>query len=70
MKLEWSNTPGFPHTFCRTWLRLEKQRGKLGMTWRLKVQGVIIALLVLGALAMAAGAQWTDGGGDFAFFGF
>ncbi len=30
------------------------------MTWRLKVQGVIIALLVLGALAMAAGAQWTD----------
>ena len=40
------------------------------MTWRLKVQGVIIALLVLGALAMAAGAQWTDGSADFAFFGF
>ena len=69
MKLEWSNTPGFPHTLCRTWLILEKQRGKLGMTWRLKVQGVIIALLVLGALAMAAGAQWTDDGFS-AFFGF
>jgi len=30
------------------------------MTWRLKVQTVIIALLVLGALAVAAGAQYTD----------
>jgi hypothetical protein len=38
------------------------------MTWRLKVQGVIIALLVLGAIAVASGAQWTDDG--FRFFGF
>ena len=30
------------------------------MTWRLKVQGVVFALVVLGALALATGAQWTD----------
>ncbi len=36
------------------------------MTWRFKVQGVVIAVLVLGALALAAGAQWTDSG----FLGF
>ena len=40
--------------------QLEKQRGKLGMTWRFKVQGVVIAILVLAALAMAVGAQYTD----------
>ena len=39
------------------------------MTWRIKVQGVIIALLLLGALATAAGAQWTDGGDFASFFG-
>jgi hypothetical protein len=55
--------PGLPHTFSRTWQILEKQRGKLGMTWRFKVQGVIIALLVLGALAVASGASWVDDGG-------
>jgi hypothetical protein len=31
------------------------------MTWRQKVQGVVLAVLVLGALAMSAGAGWTDG---------
>ncbi len=30
------------------------------MTWRFKIQGVVVALLVLGALALAAGAQWVD----------
>jgi hypothetical protein len=30
------------------------------MTWRLRVQGVVIAVLVLGALAVASGATWTD----------
>jgi hypothetical protein len=30
------------------------------MTWRLRVQGVVIAILVLGALAAASGATWTD----------
>ena len=31
------------------------------MTWRQKVQGVIFAVVVLGALAMSAGAGWLDG---------
>jgi hypothetical protein len=30
------------------------------MTWRFKVQGVLIAILVLAALAMAVGAQYVD----------
>jgi hypothetical protein len=30
------------------------------MTWRFKVQGVVIAILILGALALAAGATWVD----------
>jgi len=30
------------------------------MTWRQKVQGVAFAVLVLGALAMSAGAGWLD----------
>lgn len=30
------------------------------MTWRFKVQGVVITILVLGALALAAGASWVD----------
>ena len=30
------------------------------MTWRLKVQGVVFAVLVLVALALAVGASWTD----------
>ena len=38
------------------------------MTWRLKVQGVVIAVLILGALALAAGATWVDGYTDASFF--
>jgi len=30
------------------------------MTWRFRVQGAVFSLLVLGALALAAGAQWVD----------
>ena len=30
------------------------------MTWRLKFQGVVFALVVLAALAIAAGAGWVD----------
>jgi hypothetical protein len=39
------------------------------MTWRFKVQGVVIALLVLGALAVASGASWIEDGwlGGFGF---
>lgn len=44
----------------RTWHKLEKQRGKLGMTWRLKVQGVVLAIVILGTLALAAGADWIN----------
>ena len=44
----------------RTWHKLGKQRGKLGMTWRLKVQGVVLAVATLGALALAAGADWIN----------
>jgi hypothetical protein len=40
--------------------QLEKQRGKLGMTWRLKVQGVVIVVLVLVSLALSMGAAWID----------
>ena len=38
------------------------------MTWRFKVQGVVITILVLGALAVAAGAQWIDSS-DFGWLG-
>ncbi len=30
------------------------------MTWRLKVQGIVFTLVVLGALALASGAQWVE----------
>jgi hypothetical protein len=30
------------------------------MTWRFKVQSVVFALVVLGALALAAGNGWVD----------
>lgn len=47
----------------RTWHKLEKQRGKLGMTWRFKVQGAVIALVILGVVVLAASADyinWSD----------
>jgi len=34
------------------------------MTWRLKVQGVVIVVLVLVSLALALGASWTDASSD------
>jgi hypothetical protein len=30
------------------------------MTWRFKVQGVVIGVVVLSALAVAAGANWVE----------
>jgi hypothetical protein len=39
---------------------LEKQRGKLGMTWRFKVQSLVFTLILMAALALAAGATWVD----------
>jgi hypothetical protein len=30
------------------------------MTWRLKVQGMVFALVVLGTLALAGGASWVE----------
>ena len=36
------------------------------MTWRLKVQGLIFVLLVLAALAVAIGADFTDDFTDLA----
>ncbi len=34
------------------------------MTWRFKLQGTLFATVVLGTLALAAAANWTDLG-DF-----
>jgi peptidoglycan biosynthesis protein MviN/MurJ (putative lipid II flippase) len=51
----------FRRYFVPDLAKLEKRRGKLGMTWRQKVQGVTFAVLVLSALAMSAGAGWMDG---------
>lgn len=44
----------------RTWLKLEKQRGKMGMTWRSKVQGVVLALGILAVLALSGAADWIN----------
>jgi hypothetical protein len=30
------------------------------MTWRFKVQGVVVGLFVVGGMAVASGAGWTD----------
>ena len=40
------------------------------MTWRLKVQGVVLALVVLASLALAAGAGWVDGFSGLDWTGF
>ena len=39
---------------------MEKQRGNMGMTWRIKAARVAFATLIVGGLAMAAGADWID----------
>ncbi len=38
------------------------------MTWRLKVQGVVLAGVILGALALAAGADWINCSFLFSWF--
>ena len=35
----------------------------MGMTWRMKVQSVAFALVVVAALALAAGADWIEWSG-------
>jgi 1,4-dihydroxy-2-naphthoate octaprenyltransferase len=37
----------------------------MGMTWKFKVQRVAFALLVVGALAMASGANWFNDLSDY-----
>lgn len=37
-----------------------KQRGEMGMTWKSRVQRGAFALMLVGALAMASGANWFD----------
>ena len=39
---------------------MELQRGRVGMTWGIKVQKVAFALAVFAALALAAGADWIN----------
>ncbi|HKW60563.1 MAG TPA: hypothetical protein VJR46_12495 [Candidatus Dormibacteraeota bacterium] len=31
------------------------------MTWRFKVQGVLLVVMLLGLIALAAGASWIEG---------
>jgi hypothetical protein len=38
------------------------------MTWRFRIRGVVIALVILAALALAVGANWTDGPADWLAF--
>jgi hypothetical protein len=51
---------GTAHTLSRAWRKLEKQRGVRGMTWGFKFQRVAFALAVMGALALASGANWVN----------
>jgi hypothetical protein len=37
---------------------LEKQRGNMGMTWRIKVARVAFAMVIVAALAVASGADY------------
>ena len=39
---------------------MEKPRGEMGMTWQIKVQRGAFAMVVVGALAMASGANFLD----------
>jgi hypothetical protein len=32
----------------------------MGMTWTVRVRGLVVAFAVLAALAIASGADWTD----------
>ncbi len=48
------------HTRIRVRFKLEKPRGEMGMTWRIKVLRVVFTVAVVGALAMASGANYLD----------
>jgi hypothetical protein len=39
---------------------LEKQRGNMGMTWKVKVARVAFAMAIVSGLAMASGADWVQ----------
>ena len=32
----------------------------MGMTWRFKVQSLVFTVILMGMLALAAGATWVD----------
>jgi hypothetical protein len=64
--LEHARTNGAAHTSFRAWHKLEIQRGKMGMTWGIKIQRYAVAFAVVSALALASGAMWIDA---FAWFG-
>ena len=48
---------------------MEKQRGKMGMTWGIKLQRFVVAFAVVAALAVASGAFWVESI-DWASFSF
>jgi len=57
---EHANTIGPAHTAVRAWI-VQKNKGVgLGMTWGIKFQRVAFALMVIGLLAVASGANWVD----------
>ena len=39
------------------------------MTWKYRVRGVVLALAVLAAMALASGASWTDTLSSYAGWG-
>lgn len=45
---------------------MEIQRGKMGMTWGIKLQRFALAFAVVAALAAASGAFWVE---SFSWFG-
>jgi hypothetical protein len=63
--LEHSATNGPAHTSTRAWHKLEIQRGKMGMTWGIKLQRFAIAFAVVAALAAASGAFWVESFSDW-----
>ena len=48
------------HTRLDTEGWLEKQRGITVMTWRLRIQGLVFAVVVLGAIVLAVGDRWVE----------
>jgi hypothetical protein len=55
------------HTQSRFELMLGKPRGIEGMTWKFKVQRAAFAAVIVGTLAVAAGAGYWDEMCSFVF---